>query len=424
MQNLSTEPAESSKDQEPTSEEDQKQKPLDKEFKKLEIAPAPEAELPPGNTQIPDKYMGTFHYRTLEQFEKNEEASAGFKEKKNFSSDIEIVRKKSNSLQTAEEKKFRNDWFLKKRTVNYPLYEVIASEIARLVAKGPKTRWLTKDGIDYVLSKKVDGFKNFTQLKAEEGEAIKKKILNGTYKGFVELLVVNLFTEELDPKTDNIGIDEEGWAMMVDREWSFTSISIRAEKGLIVKNRGDYSVEDIKQLPFFHLLEDISFRVANLRPIDQHYEPINYFDTYRREVVLLEKSEILDQAMKEDPLSLFKKYSAMLKLALIPEPVWYNLVKSYLPKEFEVKKYEKLLQFLYAAKKKMSHMLMLVNPGFVLSQEAKEIFDQFKVDLSLFTTTRKRPLCSVEMINLLDKEFGRIKSDALEHQKKRERKSG
>lgn len=278
---------------------------------------------------------------------------------------IDIVRKKKPRGQTGT--KYSYFWFMKREPKSsIPTKEVIGQEFFRLlIPYQPKTRLLVDNDMYgsrhkyYVISKEIPKFKKFHEL---NHAVLKKKLLNGTYKGLGDILVASLFLREDDLHSGNIGVDEQGRVVKIDGGFTLESKKTVTEK-------------DIAALP----------------KLNKTY-PKNWIgmSVWSRE---LEKSIIntdneFANAMREESDFRREINRMLLRISVLPEELIQKFIQSYEPTSAE----EAVIANIIKQSQLEIRSAANNNPDFLsylYSADAKEDLNEYLDYLDTFKTTGK-----------------------------------
>lgn len=143
--------------------------------------------------------------------------------------------------------------------------EMGAQELIRfLYSKNPKTLCATdarNPRMTYVLSESVEGFRSLYDLIDDMGEAeVVRKIKEGEYTGFGNVVVMSLLTNEADLHEGNIGVNANGEFVKIDGDWA----------------NGRVRYHDDPAGFTFNITEDVFNSLPKLDP--NSYLPYNWFN--------------------------------------------------------------------------------------------------------------------------------------------------
>ena len=138
--------------------------------------------------------------------------------------------------------RYKNTWFLKTDDCPSSITEVFAQEFFRLfIPNQQKTRLVKTDGKPNlnVLSKEILGFKSFREI---DSNTLKQNLLNGSYYGLGDVLVLSLLLNESDLHDANIGINDEGQVVKIDGGLCFS-------QNWYADRNYDITEKDLRTLP-------------------------------------------------------------------------------------------------------------------------------------------------------------------------------
>jgi len=292
----------------------------------------------------------------------------------------------------------KNDWYSKR--VQNPVLakrEVVAQELFRLfINHQPKTRLVIDESnpeYAYVNSKAVQGF---TPLEKMPSHRLSSDLLSGKFKGLGEVSVIALLLGESDFKFGNMGVDKDNNVTKLDGGWCFGSMQDEKRKDKIRKatiadlpcadvgayNWLDYIVGGQKCIP----------QIANLR--------LQNNPAFREEV-----------------------NTAILKVLLLPDPLFYRLIEHYISDHKEIKN---LTTFIIKRKNQLREAA-LQNKSFlefIGTSQANRVISTFDAYINNFILTGKIKLLDSNINKFIRKLFDENKdqliSDAFRAEEKLE----
>lgn len=264
--------------------------------------------------------------------------------------------------------------------------ETVAQEFFRLICPFyPKTRWGEKDGVYFVLSKEILGFKpNF--FLSPEG---KETIINKKPKGLAAAQVISLLLSEVDFKEANVGIDQEGRVIKIDGGLCF-AVKKEGYEDLFIKEDLNITQEDIEALPAL-----------------RSYQPVNWLDLF-----IYHEKKVLNQRGKEETVGkvLFNSDSNLMKLSsdslafyreelnqtilricLLPKELIEYFTQSYVPNK---KMADNLANIIFVRKNQLEAESNKIKSfqDYKSSNEAKKDILDFVKNLEQFKTMGKSVL--------------------------------
>lgn len=167
-----------------------------------------------------------------------------------FHTEVSKVKKKPTRYFTKRNlpKKYKNIWYKKTDTESGDgLREVIAQELFRLfIPNQPKTRLIDQYDVtkETVVSKEVPGYRCWEKMDKAE---LNKKIKDGTYYGFGEVLVIAMLVNETDLKEGNLCLNDKNQVIKLDGDCCFAKL---AGWDRYKDKTHDITADDIRELPY------------------------------------------------------------------------------------------------------------------------------------------------------------------------------
>lgn len=322
----------------------------------------------------------------------------------NFSHAIDLRYKFKNGI-------LKSIWYAKPLGQNRceAILETLTQELYRLIdPHQPKTRRAIsiKTGTPayYVLSKEIPKFKGFF-LSPENYQ----KILNNSITGLAATQVLALWLNEIDFKTGNVGIDQDGRIIKIDGGLSLIKLNPKFKHLYEGKNL-DITQVDLEALP-------------NL----QTYEACNWLHHIQwnlQKGAMKEDPTPLDKAINQSPYFKQELYQTILRITSLPDELILFFTQNYIANPTDV---TILSKFIIARKEQLKEAAEQI-PAFKEYRQSnlarKDMFDFFNY-LKTFKTMRKFCLLSefkneykvnikAAIFGNVIKEYTRIENFAIE----------
>ncbi|HAT6976692.1 TPA: NAD-dependent ubiquitin ligase [Legionella pneumophila] len=201
-------------------------------------------------------------------------------------------------------------WIAKEMNNNaFARNDLLAQEFFRLIIPHqPETRIARNEaqGTSYIYSEEIQGYR----MLPEDGNRTVYE--NGTFTGLGQAILVSVFTQELDLKNGNIGLDENNRIIKIDGDQCFGSIMWFPDEQ-------------------YHLTPE----VIEALPFPNDFYAYNWLDMAsggRKRIYMgAIRSNFAAESIKNNELFRAEVNQAMLKICLLPDKFIENFVDTYIP---------------------------------------------------------------------------------------------
>ncbi|HEY2567431.1 MAG TPA: hypothetical protein VGH95_07015 [Candidatus Aquirickettsiella sp.] len=258
------------------------------------------------------------------------------------------------------------------------IFETLTQELYRLVyPPQPKTRRAVsmKTGAPeyYVLSKEIPKFKEFFLSKGNY-----RKILNNNITGLAATQVLALWLNEIDFKTGNVGIDQDGRVIKIDGGLSLIKLNPRFKHLYEGKNL-NITQADLKALP-------------NL----VNYEACNWLHQIQWDSnngAIKKDPTSLDKAINQNASFKEELYQTILRITSLPDELILFFTQNYITNPYDI---TIVSEFIITRKEQLKEAAEQISAfaEYRQSAQAREDMLEFLKHLKTFKTMGKSYLIS------------------------------